>query len=86
MHDYQLIPLGSRLRALGARQRLGFFLHIPFPNFEVLRALPTFAELVLALLAYDLIGFQTETDRQCFLDVVARLAWRLRCRAAMPLS
>jgi trehalose 6-phosphate synthase len=73
VHDYQLIPLGERLRALGARQPLGFFLHIPFPNFEVLRALPTFAELVQALLAYDLIGFQTETDRQSFLEAVAKV-------------
>ncbi len=73
VHDYQLIPLGERLRALGARQRLGFFLHIPFPNFEILRALPTFAELIHALLAYDLIGFQTETDRQGFLEAVARV-------------
>jgi trehalose 6-phosphate synthase len=33
----------------------------------VLRALPPFAEILRALLAYDLIGFQTETDREAFL-------------------
>jgi len=70
VHDYHLIPLGEKLRSQGARQRIGFFLHIPFPHFEVLRALPTYAELVRALLAYDLVGFQTEVDRQCFLEVV----------------
>lgn len=70
VHDYQLIPLAEKLRLLGVRQRIGFFLHIPFPHFEVLRALPTFAEVVRALLAYDLVGFQTETDRQCFLEAV----------------
>ena len=74
VHDYQLIPLGEKLRALGVRQRIGFFLHIPFPHFEVLRALPTYAEIVRALLAYDVIGFQTEADRECFLEVV-RTVW-----------
>jgi len=70
IHDYQLIPLGEELRALGVKERIGFFLHVPFPHFEVLRALPKFAEIVRALLAYDLVGFQTETDRASFLDAV----------------
>ena len=70
VHDYQLIPLGEELRTLGVKQRIGFFLHVPFPHFEVLRALPKFAEIVRALLAYDLVGFQTETDRASFLDAV----------------
>ena len=74
VHDYHLIPLGEKLRALGVRQPIGFFLHVPFPHFEVLRALPTFAEIVRALLAYDLVGFQTETDRESFLDAV-RVLW-----------
>ncbi|HEX8758288.1 MAG TPA: trehalose-6-phosphate synthase [Steroidobacteraceae bacterium] len=74
VHDYHLIPLGEKLRTLGVRQPIGFFLHIPFPHFEVLRALPTFAEIVRALLAYDLVGFQTQTDREGFLDAV-RVLW-----------
>lgn len=74
VHDYHLIPLAEKLRALGVRQPIGFFLHIPFPHFEVLRALPTFAEIVRALLAYDLVGFQTQTDRESFLDAV-RILW-----------
>ncbi len=73
VHDYHLIPLAEQLRALGVRQRLGFFLHTPFPHFEILRSLPPFAEIMRALLAYDLIGFQTETDRQSFLDTVGKL-------------
>ena len=40
----------------------------------MLRALPTFAEIVRALLAYDLVGFQTETDRESFLGAV-RVLW-----------
>ena len=74
VHDYHLIPLGEKLRAQGVRQPIGFFLHVPFPHFEVLRALPTFAELLRALLAYDLVGFQTETDRESFL-VAVRIIW-----------
>ena len=74
VHDYHLIPLGEKLRSLGVRQPIGFFLHVPFPQFEVLRALPTFAELLRALLAYDVVGFQTETDRRGFLDAV-RVLW-----------
>lgn len=67
VHDYHLIPLGSLLRAHGIRVPVGFFLHVPFPQYEVLRALPVHTELVHHLLAYDLVGFQTETDRQAFL-------------------
>ena len=74
VHDYHLIPLGEELRMLGVKQRIGFFLHVPFPPFEVLRALPKFAEIVRALLAYDLVGFQTETDRTNFLDAVRLIA------------
>jgi trehalose 6-phosphate synthase len=74
VHDYHLIPLAEKLRALGVGQPIGFFLHIPFPHFEVLRALPTFMEILRALLAYDLVGFQTETDRKSFLDAV-RVLW-----------
>ncbi len=70
VHDYHLISLGEKLRAQGVSQPIGFFLHIPFPHFEVLRALPTFAQVLRALLAYDLIGFQTETDRESFLGAV----------------
>ena len=70
VHDYHLIPLAEKLRALGVREPIGFFLHVPFPHFEVLRALPTFEELLRSLLAYDLVGFQTATDRESFLGAI----------------
>src|SRR5580698_2847592 len=66
VHDYHLIPLASRLRALGAAQPIGFFLHIPFPGFDAFRALPVHRELLEALLAYDLVGFQTREDLGAF--------------------
>ncbi|MGC1458752.1 MAG: trehalose-6-phosphate synthase [Steroidobacteraceae bacterium] len=62
VHDYHLMPLASCLRAMGVAQRIGFFLHIPFPGFDAFRALPVHRELLESLLAYDLIGFQTRDD------------------------
>jgi hypothetical protein len=51
-HDYHLISFGAELRALGARQRLGFFLHIPFPPPELLQAIPAHNWLVEALFQF----------------------------------
>ena len=68
IHDYHLIPLGSMLRQAGAKQKIGFFLHTPFPTSEVLTALPGNKELVSDLCAYDLLGFQTQMDRRAFRD------------------
>ena len=72
IHDYQLIPLAAELRALGAKQRIGFFLHIPFPPWAVFSALPGADALLRDLLAYDLVGVQTRRDlagmTNCFTD------------------
>jgi trehalose 6-phosphate synthase len=62
IHDYQMIPMAMELRALGAKQRIGFFLHIPFPPWAVLSALPDAERLLRDLLAYDLVGVQTRSD------------------------
>ncbi|HIJ64257.1 MAG TPA: alpha,alpha-trehalose-phosphate synthase (UDP-forming) [Rhodospirillaceae bacterium] len=70
VHDYHLIPLGDELRRLGVRQRLGFFLHTPFPAMEVLLVLPNAARIVRSLAAYDVVGFQTATDLRGFHDHV----------------
>jgi trehalose 6-phosphate synthase len=74
IHDYHLIPLGRELRRLDRGETLGFFLHTPFPPAELLRVLPNHRELVEALCAYDLIGFQTKTDRHGFCDYLVRYA------------
>jgi len=71
VHDYHLFPLAQRLREAGLRQPIGLFLHIPFPNIEVLRVLPVYGELLQAMVAYDVLGFQTETDRDAFRGAVA---------------
>ncbi|MGE4220348.1 MAG: alpha,alpha-trehalose-phosphate synthase (UDP-forming) [Alphaproteobacteria bacterium] len=66
VHDYHLIPLGAELRARGAGQRIGFFLHIPWPPRAVFVATPEHVWLVRSMFAYDLVGFQTETDAAHF--------------------
>ena len=70
VNDYNLIPLGEALRALGSRERIGFFLHTPFPAPQVLTGLPVHATLIRALMSYDVIGFQTEIDLRAFLDYI----------------
>jgi trehalose 6-phosphate synthase len=74
VHDYHLVPLGEALRRLGCRQTIGFFLHTPFPAAEVMRLLPNHRELMAALCAYDLIGFQTISDLYGFRDYLVRWA------------
>lgn len=60
VQDYHLFPLGEALRTRGVRNRLGFFLHIPWPPRRLLTTLPQADELVRAMFAYNLIGFHTD--------------------------
>ncbi|KWE70353.1 trehalose-6-phosphate synthase [Burkholderia ubonensis] len=70
VHDYHLIPFARALRAAGVKNRIGFFLHIPFPAAQVLVNVPPHRELVEALCAFDLLGFQTEPDLRAFCDYI----------------
>ena len=56
VHDYHLIPLAAELRALGVRNRIGFFLHTPFVPPAMFHALPRAAELLQAMCAFDVVG------------------------------
>ncbi|WP_431822569.1 alpha,alpha-trehalose-phosphate synthase (UDP-forming) [Burkholderia sp. F1] len=62
VHDYQLIPLAAELRAIGCTNPIGFFLHIPMPPPPIMAAIPEHEWLMRSLFAYDLVGFQTESD------------------------
>ena len=62
VHDYHLFPLGAELRARGLGNAIGFFLHIPFPPPDILRALPDCDYFVRTLFSYDVVGFQTKSD------------------------
>ena len=54
------------LRDRGHRNAIGFFLHVPFPPPEILTALPNHEWLIPQMSAYDLVGFQTESDATNF--------------------
>jgi trehalose 6-phosphate synthase len=71
VHDYHLLPLGRHLRERGFANRLGLFLHIPWPAPSLLMSLPDHRELVESLLDYDVVGFQSAEWRQAFIDCVA---------------
>ena len=66
VHDYHLILLAPALRELGVKNRIGFFLHTPFPPDDVLACLPHHDVLIRALDRYDLIGFQTPEGVEAF--------------------
>jgi trehalose 6-phosphate synthase len=78
VHDFHLLTLAEELRRLGARQRIGFFLHTPFPPTEILSTLPTQTELMRALFAHDLVGLQTPEDLARFQEHVS---WALNGRS-----
>ena len=66
IHDYHLIPLAAELRKQRVENRIGFFLHIPFPPPEIIAAVPDHVWLFDTLHAYDVVGFQTEQDLSNF--------------------
>src|SRR5215813_1378151 len=70
VQDYHFLALGTELRELGVTQPVGFFLHTPWPAHSIMEGVPHHRELIEAMLAYDLIGFQTEEDRGNFLGYV----------------
>ncbi|MBT8067416.1 MAG: alpha,alpha-trehalose-phosphate synthase (UDP-forming) [Gammaproteobacteria bacterium] len=66
VHDYHLIPLAAELRRAGVENPIGFFLHVPFPSYEALRAIPGHEFLLRCMCAYDVIGFHTAGDLAAF--------------------
>jgi trehalose 6-phosphate synthase len=80
VHDYHLIPLAAALRQRHVKQPIGFFLHTPFPVYEVLRTLPYHEQILEWLCRYDLVGFQTEADAAAFRHALTQVtegrSWR----------
>jgi len=68
IQDYHFLALGAELRDLGVSEPIGFFLHTPWPSRTIMSGVPHHRELVEAMLAYDLVGFQTEEDCENFLS------------------
>ncbi len=73
VHDYQLMLLPSMLRSRMPQLSIGFFLHIPFPSFEIFRILPFREEILKGVMGANLIGFHTYDYVRHFLESVRRI-------------
>ena len=73
VHDYQLMLLPELIKKERPDVQIGFFLHIPFPSYEVFRTLPWREEILKGLLGSDLIGFHTYDYQRHFLSSVSRI-------------
>jgi len=73
IHDYHLMLLPKLLRERLPKATMGFFLHIPFPSFEIFRLLPWRNQILEGLLGADLVGFHNYDYTGHFLDSVHRL-------------
>jgi len=73
VHDYQLMRTPLYLRESRREARIAFFLHIPFPPYDLFRLLPWDRDLLAGLLACDLVGFHVDGYARNFLDCVERL-------------
>ncbi|MGB0660439.1 MAG: alpha,alpha-trehalose-phosphate synthase (UDP-forming) [Mangrovicoccus sp.] len=62
IHDYHFLPLAHALRAEGFAGAIGLFLHVPFPNRDLIRCLPDHRALETWLGSFDVLGLQTERD------------------------
>jgi trehalose 6-phosphate synthase/phosphatase len=91
VHDYHLMLTPAYLRRSLSEAQIAFFLHIPFPPFDVFRLLPWTRELLRGLLACNLVGFHVEAYARNFLDCAERLLdakvdwrkWRIRSAAGV---
>ena len=73
VHDYQLMLVPKLVRQKVPDVTIGFFLHIPFPSFEIFRIFPKRREILSGLIGADLIGFHTYDYERHFLSSVKRI-------------
>lgn len=73
IHDYHLMLLPKLIREKLPKISIGFFLHIPFPSYEIFRLLPSRKEILEGILGADLIGFHTYDYARHFLSSIRRL-------------
>lgn len=73
IQDYQLMLVPQMVRQAMPEITIGFFLHIPFPSYEVFRLLPWRRELIEGLLGADVLGYHTYDDVRHFLSSVSRI-------------
>jgi trehalose 6-phosphate synthase/phosphatase len=73
IHDYQLLLCPQMIKEVKPEVTIGFFLHIPFPSFEIFRIFPKREQLLNGMLGADLIGFHTYDYERHFLSSVKRI-------------
>ncbi len=73
VHDYQLLLLPKLIKDKRPNTTIGFFLHIPYPSYEIFRTFPWREELLHGMLGSDLIGFHTYDYERHFLSSVKRI-------------
>ncbi len=73
VHDYQLMLVPQLVRERLAGQRIGFFLHVPWPSPDIYARLPWRGDILAGLLGADVVAFHTEGYRQNFLQACAHL-------------
>lgn len=77
VQDYQLHLVPGLLRERNPQQRIGFFLHIPFPSPELFRQLPWRREVLEGTLGADLVGFHTQDSARNFLITLRALGYEV---------
>jgi len=70
IHDYHLMLVPKIIRDVDVNSKIGFFIHIPFPSYDIFRILPHGIDILYSILSSDLIGFHTNTYVQHFLDCI----------------
>jgi trehalose 6-phosphate synthase/phosphatase len=70
VQDYQLMLVAKELRSMSVENKVGFFLHTPFPALDIFMKLPWRTKILEGLLEYDVVGFQTRRDRNNFIRCI----------------
>ncbi|WP_369992828.1 bifunctional alpha,alpha-trehalose-phosphate synthase (UDP-forming)/trehalose-phosphatase [Winogradskyella sp.] len=73
VHDYQLLLLPQLIKDKKPNITIGFFLHIPFPSYEIFRTFPWREEILTGMLGADLLGFHTYDYERHFLSSIKRI-------------
>jgi trehalose 6-phosphate synthase/phosphatase len=73
VHDYQLLLLPQLIKDQKPNTTIGFFLHIPFPSYEIFRTFPWREEILKGMLGSDLLGFHTYDYERHFLSSIKRI-------------
>jgi len=86
IHDYHLLLVARELRSMGVKNRIAFFLHVPFPPLDICLKLPWRSQVLEGMLEYDLVGFQTWRDRNNFVQCIESLVRGLNVDARMKIA